>query len=191
MLNALNFQCFHLPGYAVLNPPGPSAMECRSVSSEDISSRMMRRARCSNAFPYSTDALVNLRMLKDEKERILAEEEVVLRKRQRSESLKQSSSNIEQLMHCWRWIALVELSTFDQKGSESNETALPHSIVWTANSLIDAGIMKLMRMSSRDVQDESSDWIDTKTTSETLSCDVFDSPLRRYVSYTFVKILFM
>lgn len=160
-------------------PPGPSAMECRSISSEDISSRMMRRARCSNVFRYSTDALGNVRMLEDEKGKILAEELACLSSQQRTESLQSSSSNIEQLLHCWRWIAFVELLSFDQRSSENNETVQPDNTVWPANSLIDAGIMKLMRMTSRDVQDESSDWIDTKTTSETLFCDVFDSPLRR------------
>jgi len=118
-------------------------------------------------------------MLEDEKGKILSEEHACLSSQQRTESLQSSSSNIEQLLHCWRWIAFVELLSFDQRSSENNETVQPDNTVWPANSLIDAGIMKLMRMTSRDVQDESSDWIDTKTTSETLFCDVFDSPLRR------------
>ena len=139
----------------------------------------MRRARCSNKFPYSTDTLGNMRMLQEEKKKIVAEDDVRLSLQQCSNSLQISSSNIEQLLHCWQWIALVELLSFDQRGSENSETALPNNTVWPASSLMDAGIMKLMRMTSRDVQDESSDWIDTKTTSETLYCAVFDSPLRR------------
>lgn len=155
-------------------------MECRSISSEDISSRIMRRARCSNTFRYSTDAAGNVRMLEDEKRKILAEEHVGLSNReQRLEPPQPISSNIEQLLHCWRWIALVEPLSFHQSSGENNEAALPDNIVWPANSLLSSGIMKLMRMTSRDAQDESSDWIDTKTISETLFCDVFDSPLRR------------
>lgn len=140
----------------------------------------MRRARCSNAFRYSTDALGNVRMLEEEKDKIFAEEYVCLSRRQRTESLQSALSNTEQLLQCWRWILLVEQLSFDERGSESNETVQPDHTVWPASSLVDSGIMKLMRMTSRDIQDESSDWIDTKTTSETLSCDVFDSPLRRY-----------
>jgi hypothetical protein len=120
-----------------------------------------------------------MRMLQEEKKKIVAEDDVRLSLQQFSNSLQISSSNIEQLLHCWQWIALVELLSFDHRGSENSETALPNNTVWPASSLMDAGIMKLMRMTSRDVQDESSDWIDTKTTSETLYCAVFDSPLRR------------
>jgi hypothetical protein len=79
---------------------------------------------------------------------------------------------------------LVENFSFDQRGhNELNEVAFPPDDItsWLAKGLVDAGVTKLLRMSTRDVHDEgNSNWtLDTKTTSDTLFCDVFDSPSRR------------
>ena len=88
------------------------------------------------------------------------------------------------LGHCWRWIALIEHLSIEQR----SETNTGHStsieddtFAWPAKGLIDAGVMKLLRMSSRrDNQDESGNpFMDTKKMSDTLFCDVFDSPMRR------------
>ena len=168
---------------------GPLAMEGQSILTEDVSARMMRRARCFHASRYSTDASDNVSMLEEEREKILAQELLHLRSSQNRDkkSLPKSSkdffeviSNIDRLLHCWRWIALVENLSIDQRGSD--EGGHPHSdhlVAWPAKGLTDAGVLKLLRMSSRDVADEGSSWMDNKSTSETLFCDVFDSPLRR------------
>lgn len=167
---------------------GPSAMEGQSILNEDISARMMRRARCFHASRYSTDARDNVRMLEEEKEKILAQEHLHLSsQKNRSQSSSSSSkefndviANINQLFHCWRLIALVEHLSIDQRGSSDNEMLNSDDIAaWPAKGLIDAGVLKLLRMSSCDVPDESNNWMDTKNTSDTLFCDVFDSPMRR------------
>jgi len=139
-----------------------------------------------------------VRILEEERDRIFAEEhsQLIVSGRERggetspsssssssSKKFVKSISNIDQLLHCWRWIALVENHSIDQRGhNELNEVALPPDDSlnsWLAKGLVDAGVTKLLRMSNRDVHDEGSGNWDTKTTSDTLFCDVFDSPLRR------------
>jgi hypothetical protein len=163
---------------------------------EDVSSRMMRRARCFHANKISTDALDNVRILEEERERILAEEHsnlIVSGRESGAESLQSSPSskkfvktisNIDQLLHCWRWIGLVENLSIDQRGNtEFNEAVPPPDDItsWFAKGLVDSGVTKLLRMSNRDAHDDGNgNWMmDTMTTSDTLFCDVFDSPLRR------------
>ena len=165
---------------------GPLAMEGQSILSEDISARMMRRARCFHASRYSTDASDNVRMLEEEKEQILSQERDRLNSQEQNKSSARDFhrviSNIDQLLHCWRWIALVEYLSIDQRGG-GNDNEMIHSedvTSWPAKGLIDAGVLKLLRMSSRDVPtEESNNWMDTKSTSDSLFCDVFDSPMRR------------
>jgi hypothetical protein len=176
---------------------GPSAMEgVDQIWEEDVSSRMMRRARCFHANKISTDALDNVRILEEERERILAEEHshlIVSGRESGAESLQSSPSskkfvktisNIDQLLHCWRWIGLVENLSIDQRGNtEFNEAVPPPDDItsWFAKGLVDSGVTKLLRMSNRDAHDDGNgNWMmDTMTTSDTLFCDVFDSPLRR------------
>mmetsp|Transcript_34759 Transcript_34759/g.63932 ORF Transcript_34759/g.63932 Transcript_34759/m.63932 type:complete len:654 (+) Transcript_34759:231-2192(+) len=162
-------------------------MEGKSISNEDISARMMRRG--FHASRYSTDPRENVRVLEEEKELIMAQEHDLQMRNWQNKSQSSSSkgfleaiSNIEQLLHSWRWIALVEhLSMNQRRGSGDNDMLHAENdvAVWPAKGLIDAGVMKLLRMSSRDVADESNNWMDTKSTSDTLFCDVFDSPMRR------------
>ena len=162
----------------------PSGMESQSLSTEDISSQMMRRARCFHASKYSTDARDNVHMLEQEREQILAQEHMNLSKqsnhtsRSSSDEFQTVLANIDQLLHCWRWIALVEHLSIDQR-AESETLNSEDAAVWPAKGLVDAGVLKLLRMSSRDNQEESNNWMDTKKASDTLFCDVYDSPMRR------------
>lgn len=155
-------------------------MEGQSILCEDISARMMRRAKCFHASRYSTDAKDNVLMLEEEKEQIMAQEHLHLSQSSSSSLLQsydfnQIITNIDQLLHCWRWIALVEHLSM-QRGSASIDDVSD----WLAEGLIDAGVMTLMKMSIRDAEDDKGNtWMDTKTTSESLHCDVYDSPMRR------------
>lgn len=179
---------------------GPSAMEGKLLfASEDISSRMMRRARCLHAFRYSTNASDNVRMLEEEKAVLLSQQRLHLQSssRKKSSSLQpidfhNALSDIDQLIRSWRWIAHVESLSSEQRGDDninSNNSSMNFSsshsgfatdeTPWQAKGLIDAGVMKLLRMSSRDVADENNNWMDNKSTSDTLSCDEYDSPMRR------------
>ena len=73
-------------------------MEGQSISTEDISARMMRRARCLHESRYSTDASDNVRMLEEEKELILAQErQFHLTKIQQKKLLQSSSSSKESM----------------------------------------------------------------------------------------------
>ena len=156
-----------------LKDKGPSAMDGQSIINEDISARMMRRAQCFHASQYSADAKNNVRhLLEQEKEQILAQEHMQLSQNNntsKSNEFNQTISNINQLLQCWRWIDSVESLCFDQM--EDSE--------WPGTGLIDSGVLNLMRMTSRDVQDVNNTRMDTKSVSETLHCDVFDSPMRR------------
>jgi len=163
---------------------GPSAMEGQSILTEDISARMMRRARCFHASRYSTDARDNVRMLEEEKGLILAQEHLHLSQKKKLQTSSSKEfikviSNIDQLLHCWRWIALVEYLSIDQRSGENEIVYSEDITAWPAKGLIDAGVLKLLRMSSRDIPDESNNWMDTKSASDSLFCDVFDSPMRR------------
>jgi len=155
---------------------GPSAMEGDvAFANEDVSSRMMRRAICLHDVKYSTDARNNVKMLEEEKEQLCAQRRVQLSKeksQKSAEDFNETSRNVEQLIHSWRWIALIEYLSSEQKGEENSED------VWPAKGLIDAGVMKLLRMSSREAADDGSS-ADNKSKSVTLFCDVYDSPSRR------------
>ena len=155
---------------------GPSAMEGDlAFANEDISSRMMRRARCLHDFRYSTDARNNVRMLEEEKEQLCAQRRVQLsqeRSQISAEDFSEALRNVEELLHSWKWIALIEYLSSEQKGEENSED------FWPAKGLIDAGVMKLLRMSSREAADNGSA-SDNKSRSATLFCDVYDSPSRR------------
>lgn len=152
---------------------GPSAMEGQLIINEDISARMMRRARGFHASQYSSFSKNDIRqLLEQEKEQILAQEQLHLSQNKntsKSNEFNQTISNINQLLQCWRWIDSVESLCFDQM--EDSE--------WPGTGLIDSGILNLLRMTSRDVQDVNNTRMDTKSVSETLHCDVFDSPMRR------------
>jgi len=152
---------------------GPLAMEGQSIINEDISARMMRRAKCFHASQHSSDSKNDIRqLLEEEKEQILAQAHLHLSQNKntsKSNELNQTISNINQLLQCWRWIDSVESLCLD----EMENTERP------GTGLIDSGVLNLLRMTSRDVQDVNNTRMDTKSVSETLHCDVFDSPMRR------------
>eukprot|EP00804_Cyclotella_cryptica_P030241 CCRYP_017117-RA/>CCRYP_017117-RA protein AED:0.04 eAED:0.04 QI:260/1/1/1/0.83/0.85/7/841/1309 len=177
---------------------GPSAMEGKMlITTEDISARMMRRARCLHSFRYSTDASANVKMLEDEREQLL--QQFHCDHQQHDEQPNRSDfdgalADINQLTRLWRWIALVEdLCRIEQREGEDNNINLNNSSMnfgsshsaytdessWTAKGLQDAGVLKLLRLSSRDSPDDNTHWMDSKSTSEVLCCDEFDSPMRR------------
>ncbi|KAL7554763.1 hypothetical protein ACHAWF_018300, partial [Thalassiosira exigua] len=161
---------------------GPSAMGGQSIAAEDVSARMMRRARCLHESRYSTNAGDNVRVLEEEMESILSQEHIRLRSQHQtslSEDFKDMIFNSEQLIRCWRWIALVEHLSIERGGTDDGAHN-PDDPPWPAKGLNDAGVMKLLRMSSRDVADVSNNWMETKSTSDTLFCQVYDSPFRRY-----------
>ena len=157
------------------------------LSTEDISAKIMRRARCLHSHRYSTDAVSNVKMLEEEKEKLLAQRDNSV-----LEEFHIAFSNVDQLIRLWRWIALVEDLCREQRDgddlhSSNNNINFNNSLggqtfedsSWTAKGLNDAGVLKLLRMSSRDGPDDNTNWMDSKSTSEVLFCDEFDSPMRR------------
>lgn len=154
---------------------GPSAMEGGfAFANEDVSSRMMRRAICFHDIRYSTDAKNNVIKLEEEKEQLFAQRRVQLsqaRSQVSDEDFSETLHNLEQLLHSWRWIALIENLSVEQKGEENSEDFFP------AKGLIDAGVMKLLRMTSRETADNGTS--DSNSKSDTLFCDIYDSPPRK------------
>jgi len=155
---------------------GPSAMEGGlAFAKEDVSSRMMRRAICLHDVRYSTDAENNVIKLEEEKEQLFAQRRIQLsqaRSEISDEDFSESLRNLEQLLHSWRWIALIENLSAEQKGEENSDDFFP------AKGLIDAGVMKLLRMTSRETADNGSS-PDNGSKSATLFCDIYDSPPRK------------
>ena len=161
------------------------------LSTEDISAKIMRRARCLHSHRYSTDAISNVKMLEEEKEQLFAQ-----RDKSVLEDFYIALSNVNQLIRLWSWIALVEDLCREQRDgddlhSSNNNINFNNNLggqtfedsSWTAKGLNDAGVLKLLRMSSRDGPDDNTNWMDSKSTSEVLLCDEFDSPMRRLVYF--------
>lgn len=157
------------------------------LSAEDISAKIMRRARCLHSHRYSTDAVSNVKMLEEEKEQLLAQRDNSV-----LEEFHRAFSNVNQLIRLWRWIALVEDLCREQRDgddlhSSNNNINFSNSLggqtfedsSWTVKGLNDAGVLKLLRMSSRDGPDDNTNWMDSKSTSEVFARDEFDSPMRR------------
>jgi hypothetical protein len=162
---------------------GPTAMESNyEIYSEDISSKMMRRARCLHTTKYSTDAMDNLITLREEKERILLERDAETLQSSSSSSMTKFAeciSQIDQLLNCWRWIVHTESLSFDQRAgniTEINEGMVPSDDITALLAKGRIGVMKLLRLNNHDYHDDD---MDCKTMSDTLFCDIYVSPLRR------------
>ena len=183
----------------------------RLLVMEDISAKMMRRARCLHSQRYSTDALANVKTLESEKEELLSQRrqhalhqhdqnlepvfDAVLSDQNLEPVFDAVLSDINQLIRLWRWVSLVEDLCREQQDREENITSNNSSMnfssshsgfaseepTWAARDMRDAGILKLLRMSSKDGPDDNINWMDSKSTSEVLFCDEFDSPMRRSV----------
>jgi len=162
---------------------GPTAMESNyEIYSEDISSKMMRRARCLHTTKYSTDAMDNLITLREEKERILLERDAETLQSSSSSSMTKFAeciSQIDQLLNCWRWIVHTESLSIDQRAgniTEINEGMVPSDDITALLAKGRIGVMKLLRLNNHDYHDDD---MDCKTMSDTLFCDIYVSPLRR------------
>lgn len=153
---------------------GPSAMEGDlEFANEDVSSRMMRRATCLHDVRYSTDAKNNVMKLEEEKEQLFVQRRIQLsqeRSQISDDDFTETLRNLEQVLNSWRWIALIEYLCFEQKGDDTED-------FWPAKGLIDAGVMKLLRMTSREAADNGGP-PDNLSRSTTLFCDVYSSPQR-------------
>lgn len=154
-----------------------------TLAYEDVSARIMRRARCSESSRYSTNAGENIQTLEEEKEKMLRGKDVSPKG-----AFQDFLSDVDELLQCWRWIARVEglssnqRNTIHENGNEVfNNNDHDMSIDWNAKGLNDAGVLKILRMTSRDFTENegSNNWMDTKSMSETLFCYVFDSTMRR------------
>ena len=125
------------------------------TSNEDISATMIRRARCLRAARYSMDTASNIKML--------------------SEDIASGDSPIDaladtfSLLRLWTWIDRVE--------ALSNAEDLDDTFGWPAKGLLDAGAWQLLGF------DTDVSTADKVTFSETLACNVYDSPTRRYVFF--------
>jgi len=131
---------------------GPAAMESLKITNdEDISSRMMRRARCLHVSKYTMDAASNIKML--------AEEECALG--------QGGVSSPDGLLRLWIWIERVE--SFCADIDESPDI----SWVWPVKGLLDAGTVRILYVDERQLTK------DTKEDCAPLSCVIYDSPGRR------------
>lgn len=131
---------------------GLTAMESSAMTyNEDISATMMRRARCVRAARYSMDTASNIKMLTED----IASGEPT------NASLKDTFS----LLRLWTWIDRVE--------SLCNDEEMDDTFDWQAKGLMEAGVWQLLDFHT-DISTT-----DKVTFSETLVCNVYDSPIRR------------
>ena len=146
---------------------GPSAMEKMTYdSSEDISSTMMRRARCLHIKRYSTDAKSNLQMFKLENDTF--HDSNHRGGRNGIEGTYLSSFNHLHLL--WSWIQRVEKLCF-----QSNN--LIDEGFWPAKTLLDSGVWKLLRLDSQDLNEITT--FDSASQSKVFNREVYYSPFRR------------
>lgn len=137
---------------------GPSAMESLSIQKdEDISATMMRRARCLHAARYSMDTASNIQVLTEEM------------------SLHRFSPDHDALLRLWTWIdrieALCTAPNVEEMGGMDDG-----GIFWASKGFDETGVWNLLEMEN-DAQEAS----DETMRSDSLSCDLYDSPVRRYV----------
>ena len=149
--------------------PGPAAMERSTFDLyEDVSATMMRRARCLHAARYSTDAGSNLQLISTE----VQSYQKKLHNKKHDNELGMMIASREQVFRLWSWIDRVEKlcvrSDFD---SVIDERRLP------ARGLIDAGVLKLLRMDVVDSDEVTT--FDKSSMSLLFNRNIFDSPMRR------------
>lgn len=151
---------------------GPLAMENPVVQvDEDISARMMRRAKCSRAARYSVDAALNLQMLSEEQD-VLGDDE----------SSQDMLPSIRMLIRLWSWIERVERFCNNQRVVYGAEK-------WPGKGLADSGVWRLLQL-DRPSSDEGGANKDTVKLDEVLSLNVYDSPTRRYDSVVSLLLSF-
>lgn len=155
---------------------GPSAMEKLSYDpSEDISATMMRRARCLHMKRYSTDAASNLEMLS-------LEQDAFLRAQEGNAESKATGTHLTSLEHLhlvWSWIERVENICF-----RSSIAATIDERFWPVKNLCDAGVLHLLRLDVANIDEVTT--FDSFSKSEVFNRNVYDSPLRRYVTIVFL-----
>ncbi|GKY98820.1 hypothetical protein MPSEU_000838100 [Mayamaea pseudoterrestris] len=133
---------------------GPSAMESlRIQSDEDISSTMMRRARCQHVAKYSMVASSNIK--------VLAEDGLVA---ESSLSLPTRAA----LLRLWSWIERVEALCSEA----AVEDLWADGAAWHAKGLIGAGAWRL-------IHEDHGKEVDVEVFSDNLACLTYDSPGRR------------
>ena len=143
---------------------------------EDVSATMMRRARCLHAARYSTDASANLRVLSDEGQEEYRSSSIhpVIEKVDFQATANNHVSTQEALWRLWNWVERV-----DYLCSERDDAAImaDELLPWPAKGLIDAGVLKLLRIDG--TEDDDHHLFDVILVSESLKCNTYDSTMRR------------
>eukprot|EP00551_Chaetoceros_affinis_P013408 CAMPEP_0203686416 /NCGR_PEP_ID=MMETSP0090-20130426/49049_1 /ASSEMBLY_ACC=CAM_ASM_001088 /TAXON_ID=426623 /ORGANISM="Chaetoceros affinis, Strain CCMP159" /LENGTH=839 /DNA_ID=CAMNT_0050555639 /DNA_START=488 /DNA_END=3004 /DNA_ORIENTATION=- len=162
--NALGSQLY------IGNPSnGPSTTKRPTYSPfEDVSITMVRRARSLHNKRYSTDAASNLEMLTSEKEAFLAEKEGDIGSNHELVHLRL----LENLYSVWSWIERVENLCFVP--GTGIDSGIVDERFWTAKTLCDAGVFRLLRLDEADIDD-----FETFSKSEVFDRNIYDSPSRR------------
>lgn len=141
---------------------GPSAMENPlAQQDEDISARMMRRAKCSRTTRYSMDAALNLQMLSEEEDNAGDGDET-----------ESTLPSIRMLLRLWSWIERIErfCSQKEVYGVEK----------WPGKGLKDSGVWRLLQFDNKGTEDTAAYEDSTRIVlDESLSLNVYDSPTRR------------
>ena len=137
---------------------GPAAMESLRIQcDEDISSTMMRRARCQRVAKYSMVASSNIKVLAEDglvADTVTAGTEGMLK------------PSRESLLRLWSWIERVEALCADA------EDLCADGLSWQAKGLKDAGAWQLIHGDNGKDDDQ-------EVYSEQLACTTYDSPGRR------------
>lgn len=138
---------------------GPSAMgHPTALTTEDVSARMMRRAKCSRTARYSMNAALNLQMLSEEEDELgdMVDSQGML-------------PPIQMLIRLWSWIERIERFC--------NQREMYGTEKWPGKGLADSGVMRLLQF-DQEVSDNTTHK-DAVVLDEALSIDVYDSQQRR------------
>ena len=125
-------------------------------NTEDISARMMHRAKCSQSARYSMDATLNIQML-------------ISQEQQDGDGVDQSNGMLPStriLIRLWSWIERIE--KLCSHGSTEK---------WPAKGLADSGVLALLQLDKPPTDGTFGD--DAVAFDESLSSNTYDSFSRR------------
>jgi WD repeat-containing protein mio len=140
---------------------GPAAMEKTTFSAQDddISALMMKRAKGIQPSTYSMNPEANIKLMSRE---VALEDGTIVTK------TLPANSNHRELLRVWSWIDRVEALSFQDMEDLDDDN------IWTSKCLLDAGTWQLLEMDAEKTEIEVE-----VSLSETVGCNVYDSPTRR------------
>ncbi|KAL3910619.1 MAG: hypothetical protein SGARI_002033 [Bacillariaceae sp.] len=145
---------------------GASGMEKTTISTkeDDVSAVMMKRARCVQTSPYSMSPEMNVKLLS---------REIALEGDSEDNGSNRVNYNNRELLRLWSWIDRVESLSFEDMEDLDDDNT------WTSKSILDSGAWHILGFNSQRHVDGTVETDTEVMFSETLGCNIYESPTRR------------